>query len=96
MKSIIRELYNGNLSPADKPLYKNPKLKKKMDQAEELEERLQKALDEPRLQMLEEFSKIQTDIVILNGEERFTDGFKMGMRFAVESLTDKEPKKPPA
>lgn len=92
MKSIIHELYSGNIAPADKPLYKNPKLKTKMGRAADIEEQLRKLLDGPAQQLFEEFSEIQTDITILDGEERFTDGFKLGMRFAAESLTDGKPK----
>lgn len=95
MKSLIHELYAGNLAPADKPLYKNPKLKTKMDRAADMEEQLRKLLDGQSRQLFEEFSEIQTDITILDGEERFTDGFKLGMRLAVESLSDKDLKLPP-
>lgn len=40
MKSIIKEIYKGNLAPADKPLWKNPKLKKLMDQSGEFDQLL--------------------------------------------------------
>lgn len=45
MKSLIHELYYVNLAPADKPLYKNPELKAKMDRAADIEEQLEKLLD---------------------------------------------------
>jgi hypothetical protein len=90
MKSIIRELYNGNLSPADKTLSSNPKLKKKMDAAGEIEDKLASLLDGENKKLFEELCEIQTDITIMNGEERYIDGFKMGMRIAVESLSDKD------
>jgi len=89
MKSIIREMYNGNLAPADKSLMSNPKLKKKMDIAGEIEDKLEFILNDEAKKLLTELIEVYTDISILNGEERYIDGFKMGMRFAVESLTKK-------
>ena len=92
MKSIIKELYRGNLAPADKPLWKNPKLKKLMDQSGDLEDQLDAMMEGEAKKLFEEYCTLQTDIAILNGEERFTDGFKMGMRMALESLADDKEK----
>lgn len=91
MKSIIREMYHGNLAPADKPLWKNPKLKKLMDQSGDIEDQIDDMLEGESKKLFSELCTLQIDIAILNGEERFTDGFKMGMRLAFESLkVDKE------
>lgn len=88
--SIIREFYNGNLSPADKSISNNPRLKEKMNRAYELEERLESLINGESKKLFHELYEIQTDIAILNGEERYIDGFKIGMRIAVESLFDEK------
>ena len=90
MKDIIRALYNGTLAPADKSLMSNPAIKKKTDRSEEIEEKLNTVISGEAKKLLEELVEFQTDIVILAGEDRFTDGFKMGVRVAFESLCDKE------
>lgn len=89
MKDIIRALYNGTLAPADKNLMSNPNIKKNTDRSEEIEEKLNTIINEEAKMLLEELVELQTDIVILAGEDRFTDGFKMGVRTVFESLCDK-------
>ncbi|HBR03690.1 MAG TPA: hypothetical protein DD738_13895 [Ruminiclostridium sp.] len=89
MKDIIRALYNGTLSPADKNLMSNPDIKKKTVRLVEIEERLDTLISGEAKKLFEELAELQTDIVILAGEDRFTDGFKMGVRIATESLYDK-------
>ena len=89
MKDIIRALYNGTLSPADKNLMSNPDIKKKTARLVEIEERLDTLISGEAKKLFEELAELQTDIVILAGEDRFTDGFKMGVRIATESLYDK-------
>lgn len=89
MKDIIRALYNGILAPADKSLMSNPAIKKKADRSEEIEEKLDTVINGEAKMLLEELVELQTDITILAGEDRFTDGFKIGVRIAFESLCDK-------
>ena len=88
MKSILQTLYNGELSPVDKTMLSNPKLKAKTDMAVEIEESLIRRLDIESKNLFEALSEIQADMAIISGEERFVDGFKMGMRIAMESIFD--------
>jgi len=89
MKDIIRALYNGTLAPADKSLMSNSAIKKKADRSEKIEEKLDTVINGEAKMLLEELVELQTDIAILAGEDRFTDGFKIGVRIAFESLCDK-------
>jgi hypothetical protein len=87
---LLKELYHGNLAPADKGCLNNPKLRHLMDIAANSEEKLLELLDGEARDLFVEFAEAQTDISYMSNMERYIDGFCMGIRLAIEVLNNDE------
>ena len=85
-RCILRDLYYGVLSPADKGPLSNPELHAAMDAVADGEDRMDQLLEgEPKVQF-QSLCDSYAELTKLTGEDRFIDGFKLAMRIACESL----------
>ncbi len=57
---------------------------KAMHNISSLEEKLMAQLDEEQQKLLQDFISAQGELNYISGEERFTDGFRMGARMILE------------
>ena len=89
-KSIIRELVFSGKCYADKINMSDNETYTKS--CEELEQKLKKLCEgmskTEKYNTMWDFSSLQADIEIVTSEDYFIEGFKLGMRIAVQSLLD--------
>lgn len=96
MKSILLELFQGEIAPLDR--YK-VLLKEYMEQWENTmksENSFVKKLDEPLREEFEQLMDDHFDLIPLEMSDVFAEGFRIGARMMVESLWDNngdEPKR---
>lgn len=87
-KSILKELYYGNLAPADKGPLDNPELRAAMDAVADGEDRMEQLLEDGNKEQFQGLCDSYAELTKLTGEDRFILGFKLAMRIACESLSE--------
>lgn len=88
--SIFYCLYRGGVSPTEsnrRPL--TGEYKKLLDKADDLQTKVQSLLTDEGKQLLEELQKVDGQIGSTFEEEKFKEGFILGARLMIETLTDK-------
>ena len=83
-EKILSELYHGNINPVAKSVVQGSAYQKAMHQLSDIEERLMAQLDAEQKKLLQDFVSAQGNLNLISGEERFTDGFRMGSRMMLE------------
>lgn len=83
-EKILSDLYHGNINPVAKSVVQGSAYQKAMHQLNDLEEKLMAQLDEEQQKLLQDFMSVQGELNYISGEERFTDGFRMGARMILE------------
>ncbi len=95
MASILREMYYGNVNPADKQFVRNSKYGKEMLRFGDSGEYLDKQLKGEDKKQFETFSDSSGNILDITACEYFVEGFKLGTQIMIESLvTDDSPFRP--
>ena len=84
MKSIIKELYYGNLREYDKEI----KCKNLSKKENEIYSKLIESLSLEQKQLFDEYIKIQDNYSTKFAEEKYINGFKTGLLICIE--TNKE------
>lgn len=90
MKSILEELYLGNIDPNTTFFKHNSAFGKAMKRVSDNEDKLLKLLDEPAKTMFSDFSCAQMEVNSLTVIEKFSIGFKLGVLFMAEVFSSKE------
>ena len=83
-EKILSELYHGNLNPVAKSVVPGSEFQKRQREVAELEEKLMAKLDEGQQRLLQDFITAQGNLLYISGEERFTEGFRMGAKIILE------------
>lgn len=83
-EKILSELYHGNINPVAKSVVQGSAYQKAMHQLNDLEEKLMAQLDAEQRKLLQDFVSTQGELNYISGEERFTDGFRMGAKIILE------------
>lgn len=83
-EKILSELYHGNINPVAKSVVQGSAYQKAMHQLSDMEEKLMAQLDAEQQKLLQDFVSAQGELNYISGEERFTDGFRMGAKFMLE------------
>lgn len=89
MSSILKELYNGNLCPADHTFPKGGNAKKyKMltDSQVEIGEQLENFMDAQARKQFDTYRDMQIEINIIEQEELFLYAFRLGAQMMLELL----------
>lgn len=77
-------MYHGNLNPVAKAVAQGSAYQKAMHRLTDLEEKLTVLLDAEQRKLLQDFVSTQGELNYISGEERFTDGFRIGARIMLE------------
>lgn len=88
MKSVLEELYAGNIRPTDKIFDKNSKVEKLCGLVISLQDDLREMLNDEQKRLFHKLVSTQSDLEYREGMEKFIDGFKLGLRIAIEALRD--------
>lgn len=90
MKSVLEELYAGNIRPTDKVFDKKSKVEKLYSMVDSLQNKFREMLNDEQKRLFEKLVSTQYEFEYQEDMERFIDGFKLGLRIAIEALRDDE------
>ena len=84
--TVLEDLFYGNIQPCD--VKQSAELRRKLSAMTEAEEKLMETIsdDTQRTEVLEMFNK-QTELIALCERDAFIDGFRLGARLMIETLT---------
>lgn len=89
MKSILEELYNGRIYPAERIVPQDPEYRPINRKIGEEKEYLKKKLSEEDLNRLSELEDMYTKSTSIEESESFSYGFKLGSLLMIEILTSR-------
>ena len=85
MKSIIEELWNGNVSPCERPYGFSEEYRCKLSATREKLDALLELLDDEGRARFDEFEDAMNDMSFCSVSEAFHKGFALGVRFTAEA-----------
>ena len=87
MKSVLEELFYGNLCPNTDCRSKEKEVKELMGYIADHHDTLIAQLNEKQKEILEKFDDCWDELTDINEREIFVYAFKLGMRIAIEVLS---------
>ena len=87
MKSVINELWLGNINPQNDSRNNSKELKELMEYMARHHEDLLKTMTDEQKVIFEKFDDCWSEYISLSEEAIFTYAFKLGMQIAIETLT---------
>ena len=88
MRSILEELFYGNICPNTDCRSQDKETKQLMGYIADHHDNLLSTLNEQQKEILEKFDDCYNELTDSNEREIFSYAFKLGMRIAIEVLTD--------
>jgi len=86
MKSMIKELWHGNIIPQEDSRNNSKEMKELLGYMARHHEDLEKTFTDEQKEIFEKFHDCWSEYADLSDEAIFTYAFKLGMRIAVEGL----------
>ena len=87
MRSILEELFYGNICPNTDCRSNDKEVKELMGYIADHHDNLNKTLSDKQKELLEKFDDCYNELTDINEREIFSYAFKLGMRIAIEVLT---------
>lgn len=87
MRSILEELFYGNICPNTDCRSHDKETKQLMGYIADHHDNLLSTLNEQQKELLEKFDDCYNELTDINEREIFSYAFKLGMRIAIEVLT---------
>ena len=87
MRSILEELFYGNICPNTDCRSTDKETKQLMGYIADHHDNLLSTLNEQQKEILEKFDDCYNELTDINEREIFSYAFKLGMRVAIEVLT---------
>ena len=88
MRSIIEELYYGNIAPSDRDVVKGGEYAHLLHLLSRNSTELEDTMMEAQKEVFERYNDCYAEISDANEVTAFTIGFKIGLRLAVEAMCD--------
>ena len=88
MKSIINELWHGNICPQTDSRNNSPEKKELIEYMTRHHDDLLKTLNDEQREIFEKFGDCWSEYASYAEEAIFTYAFKLGMQIAIETLTE--------
>lgn len=88
MRSVINELWLGNIDPQNDSRNNSKKMKELMEYMARHHEDLLKIMTDEQKKIFEKFDDCWSEYVSLSEAAIFTYAFKLGMQIAIETLTE--------
>ncbi len=88
LKSILKELYYGNIVPVERQMINGSEIKQAAKELTAVENQLRAILQPESIPLMERYGKTQAELASLTEAEACVDGFKTGARFVMEILDD--------
>ena len=86
--NVIKELWHGNIVPQDDSRNNSPEMKQLMEYMSRHPEDLEKTFNEEQKEIFEKFHDCWNEYMSLAEAAIFEYAFKLGMRIAIETLTE--------
>jgi len=86
MKSIIEELWRGNICPSTESQVETVEKKELMGYVAEHHDKLQSTLTDEQKRILEKFDDCYAELTDISEREIFTYAFQLGARIAIEVM----------
>ena len=86
MRSILEELFYGNVSPNTDCRSKDEEVKELMGYIADHHSALNETLTDKQKEILEKFNDCYDELTDINEREIFVYAFRLGVRIAIESL----------
>ena len=90
MKSIINELWRGNIVPQEDSRNNSPEMRELMEYMARHHDELLKTMTDEQKETLEKFDDCWSEYASLAEEAIFKYAFKLGMNLAIEALSERE------
>jgi hypothetical protein len=90
MRSILEELFYGNICPNTDCRSSNAQTKELMGYISDHHDTLAKSLNEQQKEILEKFDDCYSELTDINEREIFMYAFRLGMRIAIDVLCSSE------
>ena len=87
MRSILEELFYGNICPNTDCRSRDKETKQLMGYIADHHDNLLSTLNEQQKELLEKFDDCYNELTDINERDIFSYAFKLGMRIAIEVLT---------
>ena len=84
MPNILEDLYYGNLSPCQRAVRPDSRVKKLMQKQSDLESKLNGSFTEEQRASFEQYLAVCADLLDTNCLDCFINGFRLGARFMHE------------
>ena len=92
MPNILEDLYYGNLSPSQRTVRPDSRVKKLMQKQSDLEAKLNGSFTEEQRAKFEQYLSVCADLLDANTLDSFITSFRLGARFTHETfVSDKAP-----
>ena len=88
MKSMITELWHGNINPQEDSRNNFPEMKELMEYMARHHDNLLKTMTDEQTEIFEKFHDCWDEYVSLDEAAIFEYAFKLGMQIAIETLTE--------
>ena len=86
MRSILEELFYGNVCPNTDCRSQSKEIKELMGYIADHHDKLMKEITDEQKETFEKFSDCYDELTDINEREIFVYAFRLGMRIAIESL----------
>ena len=86
MPNILEDLYYGNLSPSQRTVRPDSRVKKMMQKQSDLESKLTGSFTEEQRANFEQYLTVTADLLEANCLDKFITGFRLGASFAHETF----------
>ena len=88
MKSMIKELWHGNINPQEDSRNNSPEMKELMEYMARHHDDLLKTMTDEQKEIFEKFHDCWSEYMSLGEAAIFEYAFKLGMQIAIEALTE--------
>ena len=88
MRSILQELWHGNICPQTDSRSNSPEIKQLMEYMARHHDDLLKAMTDEQTEIFEKFDDCWSEYASYAEEAIFTYAFKLGMQIAIETLSE--------
>ena len=88
MKSMIKELWHGNINPQEDSRNNSLEMKELMEYMARHHEDLLKTMTDEQKEIFEKFNDCWSEYASLSDEALFEYAFKLGMQIAIETLSE--------
>ena len=88
MKSMIKEIWHGNINPQEDSRNNSPEMKELMEYMARHRDDLLKTMTDEQKEIFEKFHDCWSEYMSLGEAAIFEYAFKLGMQIAIEALTE--------